>query len=118
MAKSEADAAEILAKTGLPVTGSNAKALLLTNNKIAVKKILSAGNLPVPQSSLNFPVILKPATQHCQKPTGLSSSTKVFTKSLFRRNFSRRIYQWPGVKCYRFRRSSFTYFGNSFWPFF
>ncbi|MEK7566037.1 MAG: ATP-grasp domain-containing protein [Patescibacteria group bacterium] len=63
-AKSEPEVPNLLAKTGIPFSGSHSGAIILTNNKIAAKEILRANNLPTPGSE-KFPLIVKLSDEHC-----------------------------------------------------
>lgn len=71
---SEGLAAAALIKTGRPVVGSSGKAIELTTDKVATKKILLENNLPTPRfvvvpdhgaglGGLSFPLILKPVAE-------------------------------------------------------
>lgn len=73
---SEGLAATALTKTGRPVVGSSGKAIELTTDKVATKKILLENNLPTPRfvvvpdhgaslGGLKFPLILKPVAEDC-----------------------------------------------------
>ncbi len=76
--KSEAEVTVLLEKTGIPYTGSDAKAITLTTNKYATKKILQAFGLPVPGET-NFPLIVKPSNEDCS--LGISQMSIVRNKS-------------------------------------
>lgn len=66
ISKSEVDLAEILEETGVPFTGSGSKAIALTTDKTATKKVVAAVGVPVPgNSKTNFPLIVKPANEDC-----------------------------------------------------
>ncbi len=75
--KSEAEVADFLARTGKPFSGSNSKAIILTDNKIATKETLHAHDLLTPpfqvfpdtntrwDQKTKFPLIVKPSSEHC-----------------------------------------------------
>lgn len=68
--------ARILEENRLPVVGADFKTLLLTDNKVRVKKLMVANDLPTPafqvfrtgreklSPALRFPMIVKPAREH------------------------------------------------------
>lgn len=104
--KSEADVAELLGKTGKPYTGSNAKAIVLTTDKVATKKILSAAGLPTPKwqvfdnseefdPGINFPVIIKPGNEDCS--LGISPSSVVESASALQKQVKKlqKVYREP-----------------------
>ncbi|KKU91961.1 MAG: D-alanine-D-alanine ligase [Microgenomates group bacterium GW2011_GWA1_48_10] len=75
--KTESDVAELLDQTGLPYTGSNSEAIILTTDKIGTKKLILQNNLPTPNfqifksthdrphPKLHYPLIVKPASEDC-----------------------------------------------------
>ncbi|MCL4397723.1 ATP-grasp domain-containing protein [Patescibacteria group bacterium] len=74
--KSEGDVADVLKRTGKPYSGSDSRAIILTDNKIATKKVLESQNLPTPayqvftegtrwDQKMRFPLIIKPSNEHC-----------------------------------------------------
>ncbi|MEK7127665.1 MAG: ATP-grasp domain-containing protein [Patescibacteria group bacterium] len=62
--KSEVDLAAILEKTGVPFTGSPARAIALTTDKTLTKQVLQSSNLPTPGEN-KFPLIVKPKAEDC-----------------------------------------------------
>ncbi|MDO8515031.1 MAG: ATP-grasp domain-containing protein [bacterium] len=84
--KSEVDLANILEDTKIPFTGSPARAIALTTDKVLTKNILMAKNLPtpkfqvftngeIPDKKLRFPLIVKPIAEDCS--LGISDSSVV-----------------------------------------
>jgi D-alanine-D-alanine ligase len=84
--KSEADLAGLLEKIGIPFTGSDARAILLTTDKKATKNLLKVNNLPVPGDK-KFPLIIKPASEDCS--VGISARSVVRTKEELQRQTKR-----------------------------
>lgn len=77
--KMELEIARILGKLKIPYSGSSFQAIQTTNNKLKTKKVFLKNKLPTPLYSIirlgdrlrrglvpgKFPVILKPAFEHC-----------------------------------------------------
>ncbi len=87
MAKSEADVAAFLERSGKPFSGSDAKAIILTTEKVATKKLLIAHDIPTPKyqvfsgcerldPALSFPLVVKPATEDSSLGIGAASVVK------------------------------------------
>ena len=88
--KTEYQVAEALAATGVPYTGSDAKAILLTTDKIATKELLLKNGVPTPKfqrfkncreeinPELAFPLIAKPSNEDCS--LGIDSLSVLTTK--------------------------------------
>lgn len=66
---------DLLDKLNFKYTGSSGKALVLTNNKIKTKKVLQKNKISVPENK-KFPLIVKPANEHCSLGISLSSVVK------------------------------------------
>lgn len=87
--KSEAEAAEILEKTGIPYTGSGPETMRLTLDKVATKELLAKHGLLTPRwqvfadhnrldPKLKFPLIVKPGAEDCS--LGISQDSVVKTE--------------------------------------
>lgn len=77
--KMELEIARILGRLNIPYSGSSFLAIQTTNNKLKTKKVFQKNSLPTPTYSIirlgdrlhrslvpgKFPVILKPAFEHC-----------------------------------------------------
>ena len=77
--KMELEIARILGRLNIPYSGSSFRAIQTTNNKLKTKKVFLKNNLPTPRYCIirmgarlrramipgKFPVILKPAFEHC-----------------------------------------------------
>lgn len=70
--KHEEAVPDLLDKLNFKYTGSSGKALVLTNNKIKTKKILQRNKISVPGNK-KFPLIVKPANEHCSLGISLNS---------------------------------------------
>lgn len=82
---SEYRVAQVLDKMGFTYTGADTQALLLSQDKIRVKKLLKKAGVPLPTWKVyteestdhweNFPAIVKPAYEHCS--VGISRDSVV-----------------------------------------
>lgn len=77
--KMELEVAKVLGRLRVPYSGSSFKVIQTTNNKLKTKKVFEKNKLPTPYYSIirlrdrlrrglvpgKFPVILKPAFEHC-----------------------------------------------------
>ena len=54
---------KLLEKKGIPFTGSGSWGFMLSSDKVQMKKEMAKHKIPTPQ--LKFPVIVKPAYEHC-----------------------------------------------------
>lgn len=73
----ESEVAKLLERTGIPYTGSDAKAIDLSNSKLETKRLLSGNGILMPKTvstqsgegkrieELHFPAIVKLSTYHC-----------------------------------------------------
>ncbi len=94
--KMELDIARILGRLNIPYSGSSFRAIQTTNNKLKTKKVFLKNSLPTPRYTtirLNdrmsrslipgkFPVILKPAFEHCS--IGITNSSIATTYEKFK----------------------------------
>lgn len=70
-------AIDLLQKTGIPFTGSDSRGFGISADKIVMKKLMDMHGIPTPswqvfktgnektKTDLNFPLIVKPALEHC-----------------------------------------------------
>ncbi len=77
--KMEVEIAKILGRLHIPYSGSSFKAIQISNNKLRTKKLFEKNALPTPKYSIirlhdrlsrkllpgKFPIIVKPAFEHC-----------------------------------------------------
>lgn len=77
--KMEVQIAKILSRLNIPYSGSTFKAIQISNNKLKTKRLFQKNNLPTPKYTIirlkdriskrllpgNFPIIVKPAFEHC-----------------------------------------------------
>lgn len=94
--KMELEIARILGRLNIPYSGSSFAAIQTTNNKIKTKKVFQKNMLPTPLYSIirlrdrlrrsfvpgKFPVILKPAFEHCS--IGISDNSIATTYEKFK----------------------------------
>lgn len=97
----EMEIARILERLKIPFSGSSFKAIQTSNNKIRSKRLFEKNNLPTPSFTLirkndritknlvpgRYPVIIKPAFEHCSigiKNSSIAESYKSF-RSIVRR---------------------------------
>lgn len=76
---------------GIPYTGSSAKAILLTSNKILAKKILAVNNISTPPFRNNHfdpPYIVKAVWEHAS--IGMSDSSVVYTEEALNTELQKR----------------------------
>jgi D-alanine-D-alanine ligase len=76
---------------GIPYTGSSAKAIFLTSNKILAKKILIANNIPTPpflNGSFDPPYIVKSTWEHAS--IGMTDSSVVYTEEALNTELQKR----------------------------
>ncbi|MDP1723019.1 MAG: hypothetical protein Q8L37_07530 [Candidatus Gottesmanbacteria bacterium] len=94
--KMELEIARILGRLNIPYSGSSFRAIQTTNNKLKTKKVFEHNRLPTPQYSIirmgqrlrrsmipgKFPVILKPAFEHCS--IGITDNSIATTYTRFK----------------------------------
>lgn len=94
--KMELKIARILGRLNIPYSGSSFRAIQTTNNKLKTKKVFQRNSLPTPKYSIirlsdrirrslipgKFPIILKPAFEHCS--IGITNSSIATTYEKFK----------------------------------
>ncbi len=94
--KMELEIARILGRLNIPYSGSSFQAIQTTNNKLKTKKVFQKNSLPTPRYSIirlndrihrsllpgKFPIILKPAFEHCS--IGITDSSIATTYEKFK----------------------------------
>ncbi|MEK7544434.1 MAG: hypothetical protein AAB557_06220 [Patescibacteria group bacterium] len=94
--KMELEIARVLGRLKIPYSGSSFQAIQTTNNKLKTKKVFLKNSLPTPRYTIirmderlsrnlvpgKFPVILKPAFEHCS--IGITDSSIATTYEKFK----------------------------------
>lgn len=105
--KTEADVVSVLEKTGIPFTGAESRAIVVTNDKVLTKKVFMENNIPTPayqifvsrseriDPTLSYPLIVKPKNEDCS--LGIQNDSVVINEVELRKkiNFLMESYKEP-----------------------